>query len=295
MMLRAVASGILVLLASSAVGCGSSSGGVDDAGFVDLGAADLGTSDTGAATDRGAPTDRGTVDAGAPAACGAGLGACNIATNAGCTTGNGCYAVRGADGGVASQCAMAGAHGWGDTCASANDCREGFACLGSPGSCMKLCCGSDNASCRDETRGGHAGALCAGGITGTDVRTCMDATNCDVYATTNNGCPADRPRCEFIAADGTTNCFAAQAGSPTSAEGGPCCVNNRCQPGFVCVPRDLSMATAACIEASPNRLCRRACDMNRSPDAGTQCPSGQACTVGFNGAPTGYGACAPSM
>ena len=294
-MLQRWVRGVMVCAGVLAAGCGSSGGGDIDAGYVDLGVVDLGVTDAGSPTDRGPTiTDRGPADGGPTSTCGATLGACNIVTNTGCTAGNGCYAARGADGGVAATCATAGPHGWGDTCSSANDCREGFACLGTPGTCVKLCCGSDNASCRDESRGGRAGSLCAGGITGTDVNTCTDVTTCDVYATTGNGCPTDRPRCEFIAADGTTNCYASQPGMTISAEGGPCCVDNRCQPGFVCVPVDLTMASTACSDTAPNRVCRRACDMRRvGADAGSLCPTGQSCSLGFNGAPAGYGACVP--
>ncbi len=38
-------------------------------------------------------------------------------------------------------------------------------------------------------------------MTGSDVRTCMEISSCDVYAASNNRCPAARPRCDIIAID----------------------------------------------------------------------------------------------
>lgn len=250
-----------------AIGC--SSGGPSGA--------DGGTGDR-PATDRGDP---------GPWFCGA-LGACNLVTGAPCAAGTGCYVGRAGDGGIGAACSEAGRGAWGESCSTANGCREGFACLGSPGACVKLCCGGDNASCRDESRGGRPGAICAGGVTGTDVRTCTEAVSCDLYATTGNRCPVERPRCDVISADGASNCFAHEAGAAPAGDGAPCCTNGRCQPGFVCVPTDPSMGTAACVAATPNRVCRRVCNT-----ASAQCPAGQSCQLRFVAAPDTYGACAP--
>ena len=225
------------------VGCSSSTpDAITDAGPSDVGTPDTGgLGDSGVVADRGTATDTGAPDVGASASCGATLGACNVVTNVGCMVGEGCYAGRNADGGVGATCAEAGRRGWGEACTSANGCREGFACLGTPGACVKLCCLNDNASCRDETRGGRPGAVCAGGVNGSDVRTCMEISSCDVLATSNNRCAADRPRCEIIATDGTTNCAPQEAGATPGGDGASCCTNNRCLPGFACVPRDLTM------------------------------------------------------
>jgi hypothetical protein len=272
------------LAALLALGCSSSTPDPGDGGLTDRG-----TSDRGSVADRGAP------DSGSPPGCGASLGPCNVVTNANCAVGEGCYAGRSPDGGVGATCAPSGGRGWGEACTTANGCREGFACLGTPGVCVKLCCGTDNASCRDEARGGRPGAVCAGAVTGSDVRTCMEITSCDVYAASNNRCPAERPRCEIIASDGTTNCFPQEASATPAGDGAPCCTNNRCQPGMVCVPNDRTMGAAACVAATPNRSCRRACNPSlNGADAGSQCPSGQACSLTFTDTPPTYGACAPT-
>jgi hypothetical protein len=301
-------------LAVGGVGCSAGGGTTepDDAGTTPV---DTGRRDTGVLVDRGVtdtgvtqpdvgpgpfdvgpvPTDGGTgpTDSGTTATCGM-LGVCNIVANTGCAVGEGCYGARMAPGDpVTGVCAMAGRRGWGERCTAANDCREGFACLGTPGTCTKLCCGTDNASCRDETRGGRAGALCAGTINDiANVRYCIEATGCDLYATSNNRCPSDRPRCDAISADGTTNCFAQTAGVTPGMDGTPCCNNQRCAPGFVCV----GFSSTTCDTAMPNRNCRRVCNPDtEGTDAGVVCPSGQFCGARFNNLPETYGACVPMM
>lgn len=288
-MLRSVR--LFVVAGALSLGCSSSSPEPQ----LDAGPTDLGSTDTGTVTDHGTVTDQGSPDTGSAATCGGTLGACNVVTNANCAVGQGCYAGRNADGGVGASCAPAGSHGWGEACSSANGCREGFACLGTPGACVKLCCQNDNASCRDETHGGRPGAVCAGTVNGSDIRTCMEISSCDVYATGSNRCPVDRPRCDIIASDGTTNCFPQEAGAAPGAEGTACCSNNRCQPGLVCVPRDTTMGGVACVAAMPNRVCRRACNPTLTgADAGAVCPAGQACSLHFNDTPETYGACTPT-
>jgi hypothetical protein len=110
-------SAILVL----ALGCGASAS--PDAGVSDAGRADV-------------PRDDGY-----PSVCGATLGACNWVTNEGCGAGLGCYRAT-VDGGVRQLCAAVGGGAWGARCTSANDCAQGFACLGEPGRCTLLCCGA---------------------------------------------------------------------------------------------------------------------------------------------------------
>lgn len=269
------AAALVVLLAFAGCSGGTTVGsdaGVDAPAVVDLGG-----------------TDRGVSESGVPLRCGASVGACNLVTSEGCPSGSGCYAGRTADGGVGATCAAAGGGGWGASCDAANGCRVGFACLGTPGVCTKLCCDVDHASCRDTAAGGRAGAVCSGSVAGTDARTCADAADCDLYATSGNRCPAERPRCDLIARDGTAACTMQDPASAPGMEGAGCCTNNRCQPGLVCVPSGTS--TGACSAAAPNRVCRRACN----PQLTTmQCPSGQSCTVRFNEAPATYGACAPT-
>ncbi len=277
-------------LAVSALSSGCSS----DSPTATDGGVDVGTTDRGAVTDRGTATDRGTSDGGSTATCGGTLGSCNLLTSAPCGVGTGCYAGRSPDGTLGASCAEAGRRGWGEACTTANGCREGFACLGTPGACIKLCCENDNASCRDETRGGRPGAVCAGGVTGTDVHTCTEVTSCDLYATSGNRCPAERPRCDILADDGTSNCFAQEAGATPGGDGAACCTNNRCQPGFLCVPAVAGGGSEACVAATPNRVCRRVCNpLLTGADAGAQCPAARTC-VGFSaGAPESYGRCEP--
>jgi len=262
--------------------------------------------DTGVTPDRGTvgvdavvDRDTGTVtpdtgpmtpDTGPMPSCGM-LGMCNIVANTGCALGEGCYGARMAPNDpVTGVCAMAGSRGWGERCNAANDCREGFACLGTPGTCTKLCCGTDNASCRDESRGGRAGALCAGTVNDLNVRFCIEATGCDVYATRENRCPTDRPRCDPISADGTTNCFAHMAGTAPDGDGTPCCTNQRCAVGFTCI----GFSDTMCEATAPNRTCRRVCNPDtEGTDAGVTCPSGQFCGARFQNLPVTYGACIP--
>lgn len=272
-------------LAAGALSSGCSSDGPPAAdGGVDV------------AADRPAnTTDGGTAaDARATTSCGASLGECNVVTGAPCAAGTGCYPGLAPDGSLSASCAEAGRRGWGEPCATANGCREGFACLGTPGACVKLCCGNDNSSCRDETRGGRAGAICAGGVNGSDVRTCAEVTSCDLHAATNNRCPAERPRCDVLSDDGTSSCFPLEAGATPGGEGATCCANNRCQPGFLCVPAMPGGEAEACVASRPNRVCRRVCNpVLTGADAGAQCPADRTC-LGFSaGAPASYGRCEP--
>ncbi|MBL8603526.1 MAG: hypothetical protein JNK72_16500 [Myxococcales bacterium] len=281
------------LLGAAVLGCSDDTGTTPgaDAGpsLTDLGARDTGPGDVGQVlADR---PDAGPADSGqSTASCGM-LGRCNYVTNSGCAAGEGCYAAREmANGPITGLCVTPGTRGWGERCTSVNDCREGFACLGDPGECTKLCCGTDNTSCRDESRGGRPGAVCAGTITGLDARYCISVVSCDPYATANNRCAPSTPRCDPIAADGTTNCFAQQSGVTPGTDGTPCCVNTRCAPGFACVGTD----PAACNTAAPNRVCRRVCNPDtEGTDAGTACPANQRCSLRFRDLPSTFAACQP--
>jgi hypothetical protein len=260
----------------------------EDAGPTDTGVADLGVTDV-PVTDRGMVTpDTGTPDAGG-SRCGQ-FPMCNVVTNAGCGAGQGCYAVGGGDAGLSAQCAMSGRAGWDEPCMTADGCREGFACLGSPGRCTRLCCGTENSICRDETHGGRPGAICAGVVTGTDIKFCVDPQSCDPYATSNNRCPAEMPRCDVIGADGTTSCRAVRASPAPGTDGARCCMSIECAPGFLCI----GMASGGmCNPASPSYNCRRVCNPTVR-DGGVACPSGQMCNM-LNGQPETYGVCVPPM
>ncbi|MDB4930271.1 MAG: hypothetical protein JWM10_2755 [Myxococcaceae bacterium] len=239
------------------------------------------------------PADAGdarSADATANPACGATLGGCDPVANRGCPPGRACYVVADVRA-AGSACADAGSHGWGDLCESAEECRPGFACVGIPRTCQKLCCGSADESCRDEPNGGRARALCVGNIVGTQVHTCMDVVACSVFAVTGNGCPADHPRCGFITAGGTTSCFPVSPEAAAHPEGAACSHNVECQPGFVCVPADLEAPARPCA-ARADCACRRTC--HRVSGARPPCPPGRACGVSFDGTPADYGACVPT-
>lgn len=255
----------LSLLASLILGC--SSGSSSDAGVTDAGATDV-------------PRDDGF-----PSRCGATLGTCNWVTNEGCDAGTGCYRAS-VDGGVRQLCAPVGSRGWGAACANANECLPGFACLGEPGRCAMLCCGADHARCGDVAQGGRANALCVGAVLGTDARYCIETGACDPLATTDNGCPTDRPRCDVVASNGATACSALRGAG--GGEGAACCRSESCLPGYACIHR----GTDVCRDAAPDGVCRRFC--NPSSDAGVACPAGQRCGLRFDGLPATIGACTPA-
>lgn len=237
----------------------------------------------------GAPSD------GAASACGNTFGPrCNLVTSAGCPPGQGCYFDPRALLQVA-MCRMAGRGGWGDPCMAPTDCREGFACLGSPPRCLKLCCEGDNATCRDEARGGRPGARCAvrADLRGNGMATvsvCL-GDPCDPFGTAGaNRCPSETPRCEPLG-DGAT-CFQQATGCTPGGDGTPCCNNGCCQPGFLCV---LPAMGGMCTSSAPTGVCRRACNARAAmPDS--VCPTGQRCRVMFDpasGLPEYFRACAP--
>ncbi|MEZ4407533.1 MAG: hypothetical protein R3A52_13810 [Polyangiales bacterium] len=221
-----------------------------------------------------------------PTNCGGSFGTCNLVTGAGCTAGQGCYAGRVDGGGVGATCATPASGGWGQPCNTANGCLAGFACLGSPGVCVKLCCADDDASCANTAAGGRAGGVCAGVLTGSDTRLCVQSTACDPRATASNGCPAAQPRCDIITVRGATACSAANADA--RGDGAACCASAECQVGLVCVGTDGS----DCNASAPNRVCRRACDPTNVTTA--SCPTGQACAIRFLDTPENYGACTPA-
>lgn len=242
----------------------------------------------GASTSRDAGVSDARVDVprddGFPSVCGMTSGSCNWVNNTGCDGGAGCYrAVVGAE--VRQLCASAGNARWGATCTSANNCAPGYACLGDPGRCTLLCCGRDHARCEDPAQGGRAGALCVGAVIGTDARYCIETRVCDPVATSGNGCPSELPRCDIIAASGATACVAVNRAP--GGDGAPCCRSEACGPGFACI-RDI---TQSCRDASPDGLCRRLC--STAAGAPATCPTGQSCSLLFDGLPASVGACSP--
>lgn len=219
-----------------------------------------------------------------PAHCGNTLGACNLVTSAGCADHQGCFVGR-LDGGTIATCAVPSPSAqWGTPCETANGCAPGFACVGSPATCVKLCCADDDAHCADVSHGGRAGGVCAGILTGTDTRLCVQSTTCEPLLLTHNGCGADRPRCDVISPRGATTCAAIHGSG--RGDGEACCANTECRVGYVCVGSD----TSVCDSSTPNRQCRRACDPTQTTT--TTCPQGQGCTVHFVDTPRSFGACA---
>lgn len=272
-----------------ALGCSSdpTPAPADAALFFDGSALDAPTVDRPSvdapAVDRPASTDGGG------ASCGTGFGTrCNLISGAGCTTGQGCYLVNGVTGQTA-QCRPAGSAGWDEPCQSATDCREGFLCV-DPGRCVKLCCGDDDSLCNDESRGGRAGAHCMSTLTdGRGLKLCVSDSGCDPFATSNNRCPTDSPRCNPLG--DTTACIRFATGCTPGGDGAPCCESGCCQPGLLCVG---AQPTAMCSRAMPGNACRRACNLRAAmPDAG--CPSGQRCTAfgAMTQLPSYYGFCMP--
>lgn len=264
-----------VLLATTA--CGSTSTPSGDAG-VD--AADV-------ATPR--DTSTGPRDTGlGGSACGDMAGSCNPISLVGCATGEGCYVNSTLTGGFRASCAAGGRSGWGATCARSSDCREGFACLfdgSGVGTCTMLCCGSDHSTCRDVSRGGRAGALCAAGVTNSQLRTCLEVMSCDPYAATGNRCPTERPRCDIVGDDGSTSCAAYEPMGTPVAEGQPCCTPNHCLAGLACI----RTGSTACVATAPNGACRRVCDPTARPPV---CGAGTHC-AGLRDAAATFGVCLP--
>jgi hypothetical protein len=216
--------------------------------------------------------------------CGSGYGPCNPVTNAGCPTGQACFVASDGDGGVTTVCSMPGTAGWGQHCASADGCMQGFACLGSM--CLRLCCGpGDNATCRSSP-GGMNGALCNQPLAGVSFYGCQAVTNCDWF---QQNCPGGGS-CEPTDTAGDTACNPAGTGrAGAQCAGSSTSVN--CAPGYTCI---LDMGSMT------NAHCRQVCDPTVGPtdDAGTtpdggvsrRCPTGTMCNpVGMR--PMNYGVC----
>jgi hypothetical protein len=234
--------------------------------------------------------DTSTPDASVNASCGTpySMTQCNVITNAGCAAGLGCYLGQDGLGRNAQLCRAAGGAGMGDSCTVSAECREGFLCI-TPGRCAKLCCGDDDASCQDESRGGRVSARCTTPLTGGNgIKLCVADEGCDPFATTNNRCPSNAARCEPMG--DRTFCRAALATAGGNAA--PCCDPSQCQPGYLCISTG---TVTTCDPARPNRRCAKSCNANAPvPDA--VCPMGQTCSVRFgseSGLPTWFKACAP--
>jgi len=201
--------------------------------------------DTGPAPDFGPPvdmggggTDMGPVSSMCPA------GDCDLVSNDGCEAGEGCYFAAAAAGeDPAPLCAPAGSLAEGASCSNANDCQEGFICLGDPGVCRRICCGDSDADC-DPTA---TGQLClinivddAGDPTG--VGACQLPDDCDPVAQT--GC------------EGSEACFPSGEGAFSCTDPGPGtqgsdCSSEQCAAGFLCIDQDGGTCAQLCDTADP--------------------------------------------
>ena len=232
-------------------------------------------------------TDGGTDGGGGTCSTGM-LGSCNPVTNAGCPTGQACYIVGDGDGGVTASCSTPGTAGAEMPCANADSCLQGFACLGDPGRCVKLCCApGDNDTCRNGP-GGIRGATCSVGIQNVPVFGCQATTNCDWFA---QDC-ANGNNCEPTDATGTTTCTSPGG---TGMDGAPCGSASGavdCALGYACIQLN--------NDAGTGPACRKVCDPTATgTDAGTTdggvsrtCDAPLHCG-GVNNRPNNYGVCVP--
>jgi len=268
--LWALGLGLLML-----AGCGDDSGrGIDsgtarDSSVVDSGVTlmdgsmiDTGTAppiDSGMDTGMTPPTDGGT------GMCPS--GACDILSNVGCGTGEGCYfAASAPDAGPAPVCAMAGTAGDGAACTGLQDCQEGFLCDMAAGVCRHYCCGGSDTGCPLGQRCAISIVDGAGMTTGVGI--CRLPDTCDLLAQT--GCPAGES-C-YPNGDGVI-CGASSDGV---TEGGACMFANTCAGGLICV--------------NMPGMCAKLCD--RDMAGGPTCGSGQTCG-GVTGLPANVGVCTP--
>lgn len=200
---------------------------------------------------------------------------CNIMTNAGCACGSYCYSTAG--GVLGASCIpVPGTGGWGDACQFNYDCGPGFSCvmLSGHSACMMLCCGADHTHCRDLSSGGRPGAACIPVIAdGKSTPNLCDDTQCDPFATTNNGCSRLFPYCVWrdrlsnggIPTDVTTVCFE-RGDSPANAGAACTGFENNCPPGYACI----------------NGTCGRLCNPTARSGPGATCSAGMRC-AGLSG------------
>ncbi len=243
----------LILACSLAlVACGDDDRPADDPTTTDR---DMGDTPR----DFGPPVDSGPVDLGgdidmttSTSMCPE--GACDLVSNEGCEAGDGCYFAAAAAGEPpAPLCAPAGTLGDGAACSNANDCQEGFICVGDPGVCRKICCADNDEDCDPTT----TGQLClinlvdeAGDPTG--VGACQLPDDCDPVAQT--GC--ESPEACFPSGEGAFTCA-----TPGPGTQGSSCESEGCAAGFLCINADGGAICAqVCDTADPT------CD-----DAGTSC------------------------
>lgn len=260
----------LILACSLVIACGDDDTRTDDDTDTttprDMGpGADLGPGvDLGPAPDLGPGVDMGPATSMCP------TGACDLVTNAGCTGGEGCYfAAAMAGEAPAPLCAPAGTLGDGASCAAANDCQEGFICLGDPGVCHRICCADNDADCDP----GTTGQLCLINIVDADmnptgVGACQLPDDCDPIAQT--GC------------DGSEACFPSGEGAftcstPGTGTQGEECGDTGCAAGFLCISQPDDMPA----------ICAQVCEI-ADPSCGTDLGCG-----GLNGYDE-IGVCVPA-
>jgi len=236
----------LFLACALVVACGDDDRPSDDPTTIP---SDLGPRpDTGPGPDLGPPVDMGPSgpDMG-PGMSMCPEGVCDLVTNAGCEAGQGCYFAAEMEGDPpAPLCAPAGTLADGASCGNANDCQEGFICVGDPGVCRRICCGDNDADCDPST----TGQLCLINIVDADgeptgVGACQLPDDCDPIAQT--GC--ESPEACFPSGDGAFSCT-----TPGDGTQGSVCDDAQCAAGFLCImqPDDMpSICAQVCDTADP--------------------------------------------
>lgn len=222
------------------------------------------------------------------ATCGSMIGSCNPVTNTGCPTGQGCYIFNNGSNMVTAGCRPRGMGGYGDACATPNDCLEGFSCLNSV--CTRLCCGvGDDDRCRTGT-GGMLNTACTPNelsfpnMSSTGIFTCQLIQRCDWFT---QNC-ANGGNCRPVDATGTTQCRTAG----NVREGGDCSMDpDLCVRGTICI-NNMTGSGSSCRKIC-NPLAGPSTDAS-VPDGGISmtCPSGQMCG-GVSMTPRTFGVCIP--
>jgi len=254
-------------------GCGDDSSRPADSGTPrDTSVADTGVVLMDGSIDTGTtPTDSGIDTGTIPGDGGTGMcpsGACDILSNVGCGTGEGCYfASSGPDAGPAPVCATAGTAGDGAACTALQDCQEGFLCDTGAGICRHYCCDNSDTGCPLGQRCSVTLVDAAGHPTG--VGFCRLPDTCDLLA--QSGCPSGQS-CYPSGGDGVS----CTASSDNAVEGASCMFANVCAGGLICV--------------NTPGVCAKLCD--RDMAGGPTCATGQTCG-GVTGLPTNVGVCTP--
>lgn len=189
---------------------------------------------------------------------------CDLYTQEGCGTGEGCYGVTG---GFA--CVTAGAGKPGESCSFGNDCEAGSLCLN--GTCAELCSASADDAGKEfhcETKCNDSGTLSPAKW---EIGYCKDAD------------PASP--CDFWAQDceGGKTCYATNVGAscmPTGgsvAEGQDCQFIQDCAAGLVCGAGKCRQPCS--IADFPEGLCKPIGESAKTCEDVSDCSADQTCTA----------------